>query len=119
MEEQNSTQQNTQPSQPESHIPIENKNTHQAPMGPIVGVIIIVAVLAIGGLYYWGGQLNRAQNEMTREQMENDMKNAPTPEELRTQSSSDELEAIEADLEVSNFNQLDAEMAEIESEFNF
>lgn len=33
------------------------------PVGPLVGIIIIIAVVALGGLYFWGAQLNREQQE--------------------------------------------------------
>lgn len=121
MEERQFTPQ--QEGNPEQGMPpqMPQEETHRAPMGPIIGVIIVVAVLAIGGLYYWGAQLNEQQDFLMEEEMEDgDMANdAPTPEELRAQSDSDELEAIEADLEASNFNQLDAELAEIESELSY
>ncbi len=27
--------------------------------GPVVGIFIVVALLIVGGLYFWGAQLNR------------------------------------------------------------
>jgi len=30
-------------------------------MGPLIGVIIVVVLIALGGLYFWGGQLNKEE----------------------------------------------------------
>ncbi len=30
--------------------------------GPVIGIIIIVFMLALGGLYFWGAELNRTQS---------------------------------------------------------
>lgn len=32
---------------------------HKKPVGPIVGVIIIVLLMAFGALYFWGATLNQ------------------------------------------------------------
>lgn len=32
---------------------------HKSSVGPIVGTVIILALLVIGGLYFWGASLNR------------------------------------------------------------
>jgi len=58
--------QNTSANQP----PIEIDTGHmwpqekpkQSPVGPIVGAIIIIALLVFGGLYFWGAHLNKEQN---------------------------------------------------------
>jgi hypothetical protein len=38
---------------------LERKNPSSGGSGPIVGIIIIVLMLILGGLYFWGAQLNR------------------------------------------------------------
>ena len=37
---------------------------HKSGAGPVVGVIIIVIVLILGGLYFWGAQLNREEEPL-------------------------------------------------------
>lgn len=85
--------------------------THPS-MGPIIGTIVIIAVLAVGGLYYWGAQLNReeAQEAMNSEMATTTEEAAPTADELLNVNSSDEIADIEADLQLSNFDNLDAEL---------
>lgn len=89
----------------------------------MIGAIIIVALVAIGGLYYWGMRLNQ--------QMLSDEQNTAVPDEktqtpptstsngasedpavkaLQTQSSSDETSSIEADLNATNVESLDGDM---------
>jgi|SRR3989338_9296871 len=33
--------------------------TQKSPVGPVVGAIIIIALLAFGALYFWGDRLNK------------------------------------------------------------
>jgi hypothetical protein len=49
-----------QPIRPEPLLPPAKKSE---PIGPLVGVIIIILVLALGGLYFWGAQLNREKEQ--------------------------------------------------------
>lgn len=97
-------------------------------MGPVIGAIIIIVVLVIGGIYFLGNRsvdngmegTDHSNVEMDNgmpdgTMMEGDMKDTAT-EALETQSSSDELEAIEADLEATDLGDLDAELKNIDAE---
>jgi len=57
-------------------------------IGPIAGIVIVVIVLVIGALYFWGQRLNREEL----------LNNDPIVKNLQTQNTSDELSAIEDDL---------------------
>lgn len=52
-------------------------------IGPIVGTVIIIIVLAIGGLYVWGAKVKDSQNK---------------------QEKQDEVETIETDAAVIDLN---------------
>lgn len=84
------------------------------PVGPIIGVIIIVLVLTLGGLYFYGDQLNRKNSAMTPEEIQN------TPDDstmkLQEQSGSDETASIEADLNATDLENLDKELQDIEGQ---
>lgn len=82
--------------------------------GPLIGIIIIVLILVLGGIYYAG--------KTTPEET------GPTPEEILTeedeiaaslqiQGTSDDIGSIEADLEASDFSELDKELGDIDAEF--
>ena len=73
-------------------------------LGPIIGTIIILAVIVLGGLYFWGQRSDKAPlpAEDNTAQVE--------VESIIDQSSSDETAAIEADLESTDIDNLDAEL---------
>ena len=62
--------------------------------GPLIGAIVILAVIILGGLYFWG---QRAANDAVID-------------ETSTESGSDETAAIEADLDTIDIESLDAEL---------
>lgn len=52
---------------PQSPIPNENEDRllpagHKSGVGPIVGIIIIIVLLILGALYFWGAHLNAQNN---------------------------------------------------------
>ncbi len=95
--------------------------TKKTGMGSIIGTIIIIALIVLGGLYFWGKRLEEAK---TIKQMTAETAPAPasvpetvvlTPEEqeanlIKTTSSSDEVSDIEADMKATNLTNLDAEL---------
>lgn len=91
-----------------------NEKPHKS-VGPIVGIAIIIVIIIFGGLYYWGAQLNR--EPPTAEEIENQAD--PSLENLQVQSDSDEISAIEEDLNATVLEGLDQELEQIDAEFNF
>ncbi len=91
-------------------------------MGAIVGIIIIVIVLVLGGFYVWGARLDKMSNTdaqvgpggETPEEISR--KGDPATDNLNTQGTSDELNAIEDDLDTTSLNGLDAEVKNISVE---
>lgn len=88
-------------------------------VGPIVGIAIIVLLVIIGGLYFWGQQAKRqAAMDAARMEAETIMNQEDNKRDrLETQGSSDAASAIEADLSATDLNNLDAEMEQAEAEF--
>ena len=74
--------------------------------GPLIGIIIIVALLGLGGLYFWGMQLMRDDSDAQEILLQDDTD--PITEDLRTQDESDEVDSIEADLEATSIENLDS-----------
>lgn len=77
-------------------------------VGPVVGLIIILAVIILGGLYFWGERNNTGATDVT----------SPTSAQedadisaIEAQSSSDETSSIQADLENTNTENLDANLS--------
>lgn len=61
---------------------------------PIIGAIVILAILILGGLYFWS---QRSGNDAMIE-------------EINTQTNSDAAATIEADLNATDIENLDAEL---------
>lgn len=100
--------------------PVENTTEQQASQpegpqrpkegsfGPTLAIILIVILIALGGLYYFTQGVDYAQDG----QFNND----PAVEEMQTQGSSDDIAEIEADLEATNFSEIDALLLELDAE---
>ncbi len=80
-------------------------------VGSIISIIIILVLIVIGALYFWGKQVEETKmTEQTPElQTETDasMNEAAA---IKAVSTSDDLGSIEADLKATNLNNLDAEL---------
>jgi uncharacterized protein HemX len=80
-------------------------------VGPLIAVIIILALIIVGGLYFLK---ERSSQEVyvppAQEQSD------PITESLNQQSSSDELNSIETDLNSTNIDNLDQGAAAIDAQ---
>lgn len=76
--------------------------------GPIIGLVIIIIIIALGSVYFLGQRDTKIEDKATTEQLD----------QINDQSSSDELADIEADLEATDLSDLDAELSEIEAELD-
>lgn len=92
------------------------KEPEEKSIGPAIGIIVIIALIVLGGLYFWGERLEskKVQNETLR--TEETITPGADLEQMQTQSTSDESSAIEADLEATDIDNLGTEMNSIESE---
>ncbi len=79
-------------------------------MGPLIAVIIILALIIIGGLYFL--KTRSFQTPYVPPVQTGD----GITESLNTQSGSDELNSIEADLNATDLNNLDQGAAAVEAQ---
>lgn len=87
--------------------------------GPIAGAIIVILLLIVGGLYFWGAKINnQMNNEMpyipSDDSMTDDVQpvgelQSDTSAGLPPQSSSDDVSSIEADFNAMNLNDLETQ----------
>ncbi|MEK7652547.1 MAG: hypothetical protein AAB334_01200 [Patescibacteria group bacterium] len=99
----------------DEHVPeIEAPQTKST--GAIIGSIIIILVLIIGGLYFWGKQIveKETQASITPEQILSETDTAL--DSLKTQGSSNKVSDIEMDLNATGLNNLDKELQNIDTE---
>jgi len=89
-------------------------------IGPILGVLVIMLVIILGGLYLWGGMLSNGVG--TRTPVINNEPETPRAqadqEIFGTVSTSDDLAAIEADINNTNFDSLQSDLVTIDAELN-
>lgn len=79
--------------------------------GPVVGLVVIILIIALGSVYFLQdreeSQLDVTDTEPVAEVQEQEMQ-SESLEDISSQSSSDELNAIEEDLNNTNLDSLDA-----------
>lgn len=96
--------------------------SHHSHLGPILGVLVIILVLVLAGLYLWGGMLSKEKAELNERQIINNEPETPRAEAdvqiLNTLSPSDELDAIEADLDGTNLDGALDDLTTIEAELD-
>jgi hypothetical protein len=85
-------------------------------VGPVIGIIIIIAVIVIGGLYFWGQRISN-EGEMTTKEIQEQIEDDQTAEELEMVGSSDEFVDIGADIDSTNFEGIDSGLDDLDSEF--
>lgn len=124
---------NTQPNTPINSIPPINNvppmgnvqnNMHEnkSSIGSIIGTVIVIAVIILGGLYFWGKRIDEAklQQESTLQQAQ--LENTPSTSQNTSEASnisnvsnSDDVNSLEAELKATNLDGLGAELdAELE-----
>lgn len=86
-------------------------------VGPVIGISIIVLVLLVGGLYFWGEQVKKQEREEAVQKAQ-EIESAPDnkTDRLNTQSSSDAASSIEADLSATDLNNLDEGTSQADGE---
>jgi len=101
----------------------EDKTAH---LGAILGILIVILVLILAGLYLWGMTMTEepyveeapvVTRPAPEENNEPESTNAEAEvETMGALSTSNSIEAIEADLESTDLDSLDAELDTIDSE---
>lgn len=80
--------------------------------GALIAVIVILFLIIIGGLYFLGQRMNRGYMAPT----DNTNQTDPVTDSMKTQSSSDDVNSIQADLNATNIDTVDQGAAVIEAE---
>ncbi len=93
-----------------SQMPGPQATADKKSVGPLIAVIIILALIVIGGLYFL------KQRSSAPTYVPETTQGDTVTESLMQQSSSDDLDAIEADLNATNLDNLDQGAAAIQAE---
>jgi len=73
-------------------------------MGPVIGVVVILLIIVIGGLYFWSERSKNMEAQPDNMAAANDAE----LQAVSTQSSSDDASSIQADLNATNVDSVDA-----------
>lgn len=90
--------------------PMPEEKSH---FGAISGIVIIVVILALGGLYLWGKELSNQAPATPESGVMNEAAVDSSTQALETQGTSDNISDIEADLNNTNLENLDADLQSI------
>lgn len=82
--------------------------SEKEPRGPVLGIIIIIILLVVGGIYVFLNQPTGPTEEDT----------VGAGIELGPESTSTDLSLVEAELNATNLNSLDAELKDINAELD-
>lgn len=110
----------TQNDQDVINTPIQNMvadTQKDSTVGPLIGSIVIILIVIVGGLYFWGALVTSKKSEIENQEILQEQTNTVEIEQAAKQSSSDEVDSIEADLQATNIDELDSGIADIEKEF--
>jgi len=132
-EEQNQNEQEAPIIDPEvpnygtSETEVGESSSQNGLLGPVIGIIVIALVFILGGLYLWGTTLKNneplptptpIERPTAEENNEPESANAEADVEIAdTVSTSDTIEAIEADVDATtDLDEIDTELNAIEAE---
>lgn len=79
--------------------------------GPVIATVIILAVIILGGLYFWGERSNQRDVKDADANSAAAANTDQTTAAIRSQSSSDDISSIEADLNNTNTEAIDADLS--------
>lgn len=82
-----------------NNVSMDGGESRGGSAGPIIGAIIILAIIILGGFYFWSQRADDSDAAING-----------TVESINTQGTSDEAAAIEADLNNTNIENLDSEL---------
>ena len=87
---------------------MEEKN--KSSIGSIIGIIIIIAIIILGGLYFWGKRIeeSKTKQDLVTDTTESAMEQSEASV-IQSTSTSDDLDSINTDLNSTNLNNLGAE----------
>lgn len=84
-----------------SDMEMNTSEPREGSVGPVIGTIIILAVIVLGGLYFWSQRGTPVMEEADVDAV---------VEEINTQEASNEPASIEADLEATDVDNLDSQL---------
>jgi len=79
-------------------------------VGPVIALIIILAVIVLGGLYFWGQRTSNNTTDIYGNPISPSVSDSNTIPVIDNQSSSDASASIEADLKATDIDSIDSQL---------
>ncbi|HRH26558.1 MAG TPA: hypothetical protein PLZ99_00150 [Parcubacteria group bacterium] len=107
---------------PMGEIP-NNIHENKSSIGGILGTILVIAIIILGGLYFWGKRIdeaklrqeNAAQQAVFENSQNTTIQEVSEADKIKSVGNSDDVSSLEAELNATNLNGLGAELdAELE-----
>ena len=109
-------------------MPVAVDETKSIVSGPVLAILALLLIGILGGLYYWFSYMTvstalEAPTPVTRPTAEENNEPESTTAEAQTDtmlttSPSDDISALEADIEATNLDSLDTELQTIDAEMD-
>lgn len=84
--------------EPQDNMNMVGQEPKGGSAGPIIGIIVILIIIILGGLYFWN---ERSENMVTEDE---------SMETINEQNESDDTTSIEADLDATDIDNVDSEI---------
>jgi FtsZ-interacting cell division protein ZipA len=84
--------------------------TNKSSIGGIIGTIIIIAVIILGGLYFWGKRIEESKIKQDLMAQDENVYESNEAAVIKSLNTSDDLNSIESDLNNSNLDDLGQEL---------
>jgi len=101
--------------------PVQSMQPHtDKSIGPAIGIIVIIAVIVLGGLYFWGQRIDQQKAvtpvvQDTSTTVQQDAMMQASADAMQAQNTADDTATIEADLSATNVTTPDPGVVEINS----
>ncbi len=85
---------------------------NKSSIGSIIGTIIIIAIIILGGLYFWGKMIEEAKlnEELISEPVTTETTEVSEEAKIKNVGTGDDTDSIEKDLDDTDLDNLDAEL---------
>ncbi len=108
MDPQNQNPNQNIPTNIPTQMPVQNKSS----LGSILGTIIIIGIIILGGLYFWGKRIE--ESKLNQNLVSQSTDETPQVQDeasvIKSVSSGDDFQSIQADLDNTNTSNLDKEV---------
>jgi FlaG/FlaF family flagellin (archaellin) len=89
---------------------MDNTNNTEGSVGPVIATIIILVVVVLGGLYFWGQRTPSESNDIYGNPVSTQSESTTDTSAIDTQSNSNNPASIDADLKSTDIDGLGAEI---------